>query len=111
MVDRIVPSTTDGDRRAVAERLGLEDAWPVTTEPFSQWVIEDRFVSGRPAWELAGAELVTRVEPLERMKLRLLNGAHSAPASLSVAAGMDYLAKPFALPGRSAERREGKESA
>ncbi|TIO89542.1 MAG: mannitol dehydrogenase family protein, partial [Mesorhizobium sp.] len=51
MVDRIVPATTDSDRARIAGELGLEDAWPVMTEPFRQWVIEDRFPTGRPAWE------------------------------------------------------------
>jgi fructuronate reductase len=60
MVDRIVPATTDADRALVAERLGFEDAWPVMTEPFSQWVIEDRFCAGRPRLEDAGAELGRR---------------------------------------------------
>lgn len=87
MVDRIVPATTDEDRAGVARALGLEDAWPVATEPFSQWVIEDRFPGGRPAWERVGAELVADVLPYEAMKLRLLNGSHSSLAYLGYLAG------------------------
>jgi fructuronate reductase len=87
MVDRIVPATTDEDREAISRQLGLTDAWPVMTEPFSQWVIEDHFPTGRPAWELEGAELVADVRPYELMKLRLLNGSHSCIAYLGYLAG------------------------
>jgi fructuronate reductase len=92
MVDRIVPATTDADRTAVAETIGLEDAWPVVTEPFTQWVVEDRFGAGRPPFETVGAELVTDVEPYERMKLRMLNGAHSTLSYLGYLAGHEYVA-------------------
>lgn len=87
MVDRIVPATTDADRQTVAEALGLADAWPIATEPFSQWVVEDRFAAGRPAWEDAGVTFVDDVEPFELMKLRLLNGSHSTLAYLGYLAG------------------------
>jgi fructuronate reductase len=97
MVDRIVPATTDADRAVVA-RLGYEDAWPVVGEPFSQWVIEDRFVRGRPAWEEAGAEIVRDVRPYELMKLRALNGAHSSLAYLGAAAGLETVADAMADP-------------
>ena len=82
MIDRIVPATTDADRAIVAEITGLEDAWPIMTEPFTQWVIEDDFPAGRPPFETVGAELVDDVEPFERMKLRMLNGSHSTMAYL-----------------------------
>ena len=98
MVDRIVPATTDGDRAAVADQLGVVAAWPVVAEPFSQWVIEDRFVDGRPAWETAGAELVADVTPYETMKLRLLNGSHSALAYLGYLAGYEAIADTMADP-------------
>lgn len=96
MVDRIVPATTDEDRAAVAARLGLADAWPVMTEPFTQWVIEDHFPSGRPAWETVGATLVTDVAPYEAMKLRLLNGSHSAIAYLGYLAGYQTVSEAMA---------------
>jgi fructuronate reductase len=89
MVDRITPATTDTDRAAIAARLGLDDAAPVVTEPFSQWVIEDRFPQGRPDWSIAGAEFVADVAPYENMKLRLLNGAHSTLAYLGYLAGYE----------------------
>lgn len=96
MVDRIVPATSDQDRERIGEALGVADAWPVVTEPFTQWVIEDRFPQGRPAWESAGAEFVSDVEPYEHMKLRLLNGSHSTLAYLGYLAGYETVADTMA---------------
>ena len=98
MVDRIVPATTDADREAVAARLGMQDAWPVMTEPFTQWVIEDRFGAGRPRLEEAGAELVADVAPYELMKLRLLNGSHSTLSYLGYLAGYETVSDVMADP-------------
>ncbi|AYD02601.1 mannitol dehydrogenase family protein [Neorhizobium sp. NCHU2750] len=92
MVDRITPATQDADRQSVASSLGVTDAWPVVTEPFRQWVIEDDFPLGRPEWEKAGAILVEDVTPYELMKLRCLNGSHSTLAYLSVVAGIETIA-------------------
>jgi len=92
MVDRIVPATTGEDRARVAASLGLEDAWPVVAERFSQWVIEDRFPAGRPDWAIAGASFAADVAPFELMKLRMLNGAHSALAYLGYLAGHETVA-------------------
>jgi fructuronate reductase len=96
MVDRITPATTDEDREAIAASLDVVDRWPIVTEPFSQWVIEDNFASGRPRWEDAGAELVDNVEPYELMKLRLLNGAHSSLAYLGYLAGYETVSDVLA---------------
>lgn len=98
MVDRIVPATTDADRAEVAAALGLDDAAAVMTEPFSQWVIEDRFAAGRPAWERVGAELVRDVAPYEEAKLRMLNGAHSALAYLGLRDGHEFVHQAVADP-------------
>ncbi len=98
MVDRIVPATTDADRERVAQALGAEHAWPVVTEPFKQWVVEDNFPMGRPAWERHGVEMVTDVAPFEEMKLRLLNGAHSALAYAGQLLGRETVADAFADP-------------
>jgi mannitol 2-dehydrogenase len=76
MVDRITPATTDQDRASVARQFGIVDAWPVVCEPFTQWVLEDSFVSGRPPLEKAGVQVVDDVTPYELMKLRLLNASH-----------------------------------
>ncbi|MCZ8544302.1 mannitol dehydrogenase family protein [Mesorhizobium qingshengii] len=98
MVDRIVPATTDADRARIAVELGVEDAWPVMTEPFCQWVVEDRFPAGRPAWERFGVTMVEDVRPFEDMKLRLLNGAHSGIAYLGLLSGHATVDRAFADP-------------
>ena len=77
MVDRITPRTTDEDRALVQQACGYVDAYPVATEPFSEWVISGGFPAGRPRWEEAGATMVAEVEPFEQRKLWLLNGSHS----------------------------------
>jgi len=87
MVDRIVPKTTDNDRSTVANLLGVQDAWPVIAETFCQWVVEDRFASERPAWELGGARFVDSAAAFETLKLRMVNGTHSAIAYLGALAG------------------------
>lgn len=98
MVDRIVPATTEADRELVRSLTGFEDAWPVMTEPFSQWVIEDRFPAGRPDFELVGAEMVADVKPFERMKLRMLNGSHSTLAYLGYLGGFEYVSDAISNP-------------
>lgn len=102
VVDRIVPSATAADRGDVAAYLALDDEASVVTEPFSQWVLEDAFASARPAWEAAGATLARDVAPYEAMKLRLLNGSHSALAYLGLLAGYEYVADVIAVDGVAA---------
>tara|TARA_R110002074_G_scaffold5143_4_gene25257 strand:- start:2064 stop:3548 length:1485 start_codon:yes stop_codon:yes gene_type:complete len=77
MVDRITPVTTQSDIDYLQDTFGLQDEWPVTCEPFIQWVIEDNFSNGRPEFEKVGVQFVTDVKPYEKMKLRLLNAGHS----------------------------------
>lgn len=91
MVDRIVPATTAADRDEAEALLGLRDEGLVVTEPFSQWVIEDRFAAARPAWDQVGAEIVADVAPYETAKLRMLNGAHSLLAYCGLQAGHTYV--------------------
>jgi fructuronate reductase/mannitol 2-dehydrogenase len=98
MVDRITPQTTDDDRRMVENSFGIRDAWPVVTEPFRQWVIEDRFSNGRPPLEEVGVQIVPHVHPYETMKLRLLNGSHQAIAYLGYLAGYRYAHEVMADP-------------
>lgn len=87
MVDRIVPRTTDDDRERISAQLGVIDAWPVVGEPFFDWVIEDRFAAGRPDWQHGGARFVADAKPFETLKLRMVNGSHSALAYLGAMAG------------------------
>jgi mannitol 2-dehydrogenase len=85
MVDRITPATGQREIDLTRETYGIDDAWPVFCEDFKQWVIEDRFPLGRPAFETVGAQFVTDVAPFELMKIRILNGGHAAiayPAAL-----------------------------
>ncbi|XGA79939.1 mannitol dehydrogenase family protein [Halomonas sp. CH40] len=90
MVDRITPVTTTEDIKDLASSFGVEDVWPVVCEPYTQWVLEDRFVAGRPAFESVGVEMVEDVEPYELMKLRLLNASHQALAYFGHLAGYRY---------------------
>lgn len=93
MIDRIVPATTDDDRRDIEARLGLRDEGVVIAEPFTQWVIEDKFSDGRPQWEKVGALLVDDVRAFEKIKLRLLNGAHSTMAYTGYLSGFDFISE------------------
>lgn len=98
MVDRIVPATTEADRCAAEQATGLRDEGLVITEPFRQWVIEDRFVADRPQWEAGGAQFVADVAPFETAKLRMLNGAHSALAYLGLERGHAFVHQAVADP-------------
>jgi mannitol 2-dehydrogenase len=91
MVDRITPLTRPEQIAYLERTYGIADAWPVFSEDFTQWVIEDRFVAGRPAWERVGAQIVSDVAPYEMMKLRLLNGSHLAVAALGRLMGYTYI--------------------
>lgn len=79
-VDRITPATTHADRELIKVRTGFFDRAPVVAETFTDWVLSGSFPAGRPAWEHAGARFVDDIEPFERRKLWLLNGAHSLMA-------------------------------
>ena len=91
MVDRIVPATTEADIAALAKRIGVDDRAMVKTEPFLQWVIEDRFCGPRPDFAALGVQLTADVAPWEEAKLRLLNGAHSGIAYLGGLAEFDFV--------------------
>jgi mannitol 2-dehydrogenase len=90
MVDRITPVTTEDDIARLADEFGVTDGWPVVCEPFSQWVLEDRFTQGRPPLEDVGVQVVDDVVPYELMKLRLLNASHQAMCYLGYLAGHRY---------------------
>ena len=94
MVDRITPQTSAADKTALADDFGIEDSWPVVTEPFMQWVIEDQFSDGRPPFDKVGVQVVKdvhAVEEFEKHKLRLLNGSHSAIGYPGQLAGFKYV--------------------
>lgn len=77
MVDRITPAQSAQTLATAAELTGHQDTLAIEAEPFHQWVVEDKFATGRPEWEAAGALFTANVAPFEEMKLRMLNGAHS----------------------------------
>jgi len=91
MVDRITPATSPIDIVNLSETTGIDDAWPVVCEPFKQWVIEDDFSAGRPAWETVGAQFVDDVVPYEKMKLSLLNAGHSVLGILGALVGYETI--------------------
>ena len=93
MVDRITPATNDRDIINFAKEYGVYDPALVIHEEFFQWVIEDKFSLGRPKFELAGIQMVSNVELHEKMKLRCLNGTHSALAYLGYLAGFNTIAE------------------
>ncbi|WP_216825876.1 mannitol dehydrogenase family protein [Sulfitobacter sp. SK012] len=98
MVDRITPATTNDDIAKLADITGYDDQACVFHEGFRQWVIEDDFVEGRPAWDMIGAKMVASVAAHEMMKLRCLNGTHSTLAYLGYLAGYDTIAQTVADP-------------
>lgn len=98
MVDRITPATTDADRAYVNDQLGMQDAWPIVTEGFVQWVIEDDFTMGRPDWTLGGAVFSNEIEAWENMKLRCLNGAHSTLSYLGQLTGRETVNEAMQMP-------------
>ena len=87
MVDRITPATTDAVREDLRAGWGVEDRWPVRAESFKQWVLEEDFIAGRPAFERVGVQLVDDVGPYEKMKLRLLNASHQVMSHASLLHG------------------------
>ena len=98
MIDRIVPATTPADIEGLSVELGVVDLGMVKTEPFTQWIIEDRFAGERPDFARFRVQLTETVGPWEDAKLRLLNGAHSSLAYLGALAGLDYVHQTVAVP-------------
>jgi len=98
MVDCIVPATSEASRTRIETGLGLADQACVSREAFAQWAVEDRFAGPRPAWEHAGVEFVADVAPYERLKLHVLNAAHSALAYLGLRHGHDLVRQAIADP-------------
>ena len=91
MVDRITPMTSTAHRLQLHDEKGIDDAWPVVCEPFVQWVLEDKFVNGRHAWEKVGVQFTDDVTPYEDMKIKLLNGSHLALTYLGFLKGYRFV--------------------
>lgn len=91
MVDRITPRTTNENRMLIRERFGVVDRTPVVCELFRQWVLEDEFAAGRPAFQRVGAQMTSDVAPYEKMKMRILNGGHSAIGYFADLLGIGFI--------------------
>jgi D-arabinitol 4-dehydrogenase len=91
MVDRITPRPTPDVRERVKAATGVDDPAALMGESFIQWVIEDHFVAGRPAWEQVGVEMVDSVDAYEEAKIRLLNATHSCIAWAGTLLGLQYI--------------------
>ncbi len=91
MVDRITPRPTAEVRARVKAATGIDDPAALMGESFIQWVIEDRFMNGRPAWERVGVELVESVDAYEEAKIRLLNATHSCIAWAGTLVGYQFI--------------------
>ncbi|MGY1752577.1 mannitol dehydrogenase family protein [Blastococcus sp. SYSU D01042] len=89
MVDRITPHTSPDQRDEIAATFGVDDRWPVITEPFMQWIVEDEFCNGRPPLDTVGVRFVADVGDFELMKTRLLNAGHCAMGFLGQVAGLE----------------------
>ncbi|MCF3933875.1 mannitol dehydrogenase family protein [Acuticoccus sp. M5D2P5] len=98
MVDRITPATGERERGLAKSAFGIDDAWPVFCEDFTQWVLEDTFPTGRPALEEVGVEFVDDVSPYEAMKIRILNGGHAVIAYPAGLIGITYVHEAMAEP-------------
>ena len=83
MVDRITPVTTNEIIKTIETKFDIKDKWPVVCEDYIQWILEDNFCDGRPPLEDVGVQIVANVDPYEKMKVRLLNGSHSALSYIS----------------------------
>ncbi|SEL56991.1 D-arabinitol 4-dehydrogenase [Roseateles sp. YR242] len=91
MVDRITPRPTPDVAARVLAATGRQDGAALMGESFIQWVIEDRFINGRPDWARVGAELVDSVAPYEEAKIRLLNATHSCIAWAGTLVGYRFI--------------------
>ena len=96
MVDRVSPATSQLLKDSIACDLAFVDQWPVSAEPFSQWVIEDNFAGEKPPFEQVGALFVKDIAPFENMKLRFLNAGHSIASALGYLAGKKYIHQALA---------------
>lgn len=96
MVDRVCPATDQALRDRIGRDTHLQDAWPVSTEPFSQWIIEDGFAGRRPEFDTVGAAFVEDIAPFEQMKLRYLNAAHSIVSTLGYLSGAQFVHEALA---------------
>ncbi|MDR6626043.1 mannitol dehydrogenase family protein [Caulobacter segnis] len=106
MVDSITPATDDALRARVLAATGLEDAWPIQREAFTQWVVEDVLPSDAPDLASVGVILTDDVRGFERAKLRLLNGVHSTLAYAGILRGHETVFEAVSDPALESLARE-----
>ena len=88
MVDRIVPSISNEEVNYISTLTSYRDMAPVVHESYSLWVIENQFTSeAKFDFKKAGVKVVSDVGLFEHLKLRCLNGTHSALAYLGFLSG------------------------
>ncbi|WP_017446774.1 mannitol dehydrogenase family protein [Gayadomonas joobiniege] len=87
MVDSITPKTEDSTREYVKTEFGLDDAWPIQREAFTQWIIDDTLPEPKPAWDKVGVIFTPHIDQFEQAKLRILNGTHSTLAYMGLLKG------------------------
>ena len=98
MVDRITPRPLPDVAERVRAATGWDDRAPVMGESFIQWVIEDDFIAGRPAWEQVGVEMVESVHAHEEAKIRVLNATHCCVAWAGTLRGLSFIHEDMAVP-------------
>jgi D-arabinitol 4-dehydrogenase len=98
MVDRITPRPSADVAERVRGATGVDDGAALMAESFIQWVVEERFAAGRPAWERVGVEMVESVHAHEEAKIRILNATHSGVAWAGTLRGLDYIHEGMAVP-------------
>jgi len=98
MVDRITPRPAPDVSDRVRAATGEADPAALMAESFIQWVIEDDFIAGRPAWEQVGVEMVGSVHAHEEAKIRVLNATHSCVAWAGTLRGLDFIHEGMAVP-------------
>ena len=98
MVDRITPRPPPDVAERVRAATGWGDGAPVMGESFIQWVIEDDFIAGRPAWEQVGVEMVDSVRAHEEAKIRVLNATHCCVAWAGTLLGLSFIHEDMAVP-------------
>lgn len=90
LVDRIVTGYPKDEAEELGKIIGYDDKLLNTAEPFHFWVIEGNFENELPL-KKAGINVVWTddVSPYKKMKVRILNGSHTALVFPSLLYGIE----------------------
>ncbi len=90
LVDRIVTGYPKDEAEALCAEIGYEDKLIDTGELFHLWVIEGNFEDELPL-QKAGFNVIWTddVKPYKKMKVRVLNGAHTSTVFPALLAGIE----------------------